>query len=360
MGSQTTLVVASGPGREHLLLPALDSVHQAGLCEKAMVLWGADRWPTSFSEFGDWLSFFPCAGGSLRKVLPFVEATAKESGFAFWMRDDEKLVLRGTPPAPITHDLEILARRGVWVPIVYGGKGHPEPRFFSATFKFPEFVRPTLFGVSPHFTDGEATVGSFILQRQRSRAPKARLRVNLGCGSRTFSLWDNVDHDPECTPDHLLDLGNDALPYAGHSVEAIYFSHALDHLTLAEGFHCLRECHRVLRVHGVLRVVVCDLAAFVTAYNEKDLDRFAYFQPPEFAAAKSQGLKLGMLACGSMSDRKKYSGHKLLMDGEALVERLKDAGFRDVRLRGENEFHEAFSDVDDIFPDHSLYGEATR
>ena len=358
---QTTLVVASNTGREATLLGTLDSVAKTGICEHAVVVWGEVPYPKAIQDrFGDWLTFENRAL-PLREVLPFVQEVAKRDGFAFWLRDDERVRPLGALPAPITNDLVALARPGLWVEIDYGGRGHPEPRLLSASIELPPFLRPTLFGLPISATGGLITVTSFVIQRVRERAPKRCVRLNLGCGSRTFSLWDNIDHDPECAPDHLLDLGNDPLPYADNSVEAIYFSHALDHLTFREGQFILGECLRVLRPGGVLRVVVCDLATFVLAYKRGTLDEFAYFQPPEFFAAKSQGLKLGMLACGGMSDRRKYSGHKLLMDGPALVECLELAGFAEAHVTAENEIsYESFCDTDDIFPDHSVFLEGTK
>lgn len=359
-GMFTTAVVASGPGRESLATTALGALHDTGLCERAVLLWGPGVPPMGIETYGGWLTIERCPGGSLRHVLPFVLEQAQAGGFAFWLRDDERVRVNGPVARPITSDLAVLKRRGIWVRIFYGGRAHPEPRFFSGQMRFPEYIRPTLFGISPVDTDGELVAATITIERLRWSSPPGRTRLNLGCGSRTYSLWDNIDHDAECQPDHQLDLGNQPLPYKDNSVEAIYHSHALDHLTFREGQFCLGECRRVLKPGGVLRVVVCDLGKFAEAYTAGTLNQFAYFQPAEFAAAKTQGLKFGMLACGGMSDRKFYSGHKLLMDGPALVECLELAGFAGVHLCAENEYHEQFSDVDDVFPDHSLYVAATR
>lgn len=358
--SFTTAVVASGPRRESLAAATLQVLHAAGLCEKAVLLWGPGVPPAGIETYGGWLTVERCAGGSLRHVLPFVLEQARAGGFAFWLRDDERVRVNGPVARPITSDLALLKHRGIWVRVFFGGRAHPEPRFFSEKMRFPDYIRPTLFGISPADTDGELIAATITIERLRAPSPAGHTRLNLGCGSRTFSLWDNIDHDAECQPDHRLDLGNQPLPYKDNSVEVIYFSHALDHLTFREGQFCLGECLRVLKPGGVLRVVVCDLEKFARAYVDGTLNQFAYFQPAEFAAAKTYGLKFGMLACGGMSDRKFYSGHKLLMDGPALCECLELAGFKDVGLPGEQDYHGLFSDVDDIFPDHSVYAECAK
>ena len=355
---KTTLVTASGFGREALLTRALQSVFSLGVCEDAVVAWDGRIPPDLSVSFGDRVRF-EC-GTDLRHALRVVENYAEVSGFALWLRDDERLVATGNGqvPAPITADLVALKRRGIWLDVCREvGIGRPEPRFFAAGFRFPEFIRPSLFGIHPALTDGLLKVSSIGILR--TLAPNAdEVRLNIGCGSRTFSGWVNIDHDSECGPDRLIDVGTTPLPYPDKSVVAVYCSHALDHLSWREGQFFLRECRLVLRPGAPARFVVCDLRAFATAYLDGTIDKFAWFQPPEFSAARTPGMRFGFVACGNMGDRGSWRGHKHLYDGPSLCEMLQDAGFHDVAERGENEYAPEFRDVDDVFPDHSCYCEA--
>ena len=354
---RTTLVVASGPGREAYVIGALESVFSLGVCEDAVVAWDGSVPPLLPVPFRDRVRF-ECGTG-FRHVLRVVENIAETAGFAFWIRDDERLMATGSGqvPTPITPDLVALKRRGVWLDICRtDGVGHPEPRFFAAGFRFPLNIRPSLFGVPPGLTDGELRVTSLGILRTRSADP-AEIRLNIGCGSRTFSGWVNIDHDLECAPDRLIDVGTTLLPYSDQSVEAIYCSHALDHLSWREGRFFLRECFRVLRVGAPIRVVVCDLRAFAEAYLDGTIDKFAWFQPPEFRAARTPGMKFGFVACGNMGDRGSWRGHKHLYDAASLCEMIQAAGFRNVQARGENEYAPEFRDVDDVFPGSSVYVE---
>jgi hypothetical protein len=56
------------------------------------------------------------------------------------------------------------------------------------------------------------------------------------------------------------------LPFADCTFEAIYHSHLLEHLRRELALPFLRECHRVLRPGGVLRIAVPDLEAIVRLY----------------------------------------------------------------------------------------------
>jgi len=89
--------------------------------------------------------------------------------------------------------------------------------------------------------------------------------LNLGCGHRFHPAWTNIDFVSTGTGviAHNLTQG---IPFPDASFDVVYHSHLLEHLpkTAAESF--LRECYRVLRPQGVLRVVVPDLEQIASTY----------------------------------------------------------------------------------------------
>jgi hypothetical protein len=56
------------------------------------------------------------------------------------------------------------------------------------------------------------------------------------------------------------------LPFASTSFDVVYHSHVLEHLTRPEAQSLMRECWRVLRPGGLIRVVVPDLEKIATDY----------------------------------------------------------------------------------------------
>src|SRR3981081_2098943 len=91
--------------------------------------------------------------------------------------------------------------------------------------------------------------------------------LNLGCGNAFHADWTNVDispHDPSVIPHNL----NEPLPFSDREFSVVYHSHVLEHLSRHEGEIFLRECHRVLKPGGVLRVVVPDLERITRLYLE--------------------------------------------------------------------------------------------
>ncbi len=114
------------------------------------------------------------------------------------------------------------------------------------------------------------------------------LRLNLGCATQVVDGWVNVDYAPgarlaklpgfaplnrrlrllhtDWDPRIVLQDLRKPLAWPDGSVDAIYSSHTLEHLSRAAGRRLLAECHRVLRPGGILRVVVPSFASVVEQY----------------------------------------------------------------------------------------------
>lgn len=101
--------------------------------------------------------------------------------------------------------------------------------------------------------------------RQRESAPLRCL--NLGCGSRYVPGWTNVDMAAS-GPGVLVHDLRTPLPFPDDSFDLAYHSHVLEHFSRADGENLLRECVRVLRPGGILRVVVPDLEQIARRYLE--------------------------------------------------------------------------------------------
>lgn len=128
--------------------------------------------------------------------------------------------------------------------------------------------------------------------------------MNLGSGPVSPAGWINIDRSPSLTiaripgakallnycgvlqdvhmiewPSSIMrhDFTN-GLPFNDRTVEAVYTSHALEHVYLDQVAAVLRECRRVLRSGGILRIALPDAEALARQlletgdgrrYNEK-------------------------------------------------------------------------------------------
>ena len=108
--------------------------------------------------------------------------------------------------------------------------------------------------------------------------------VNLGCGGRFINEWTNFDfisNSPFVKQVNLIK----GIPLESEEVDFVYHSHVLEHFDKSQGEHFIRECYRVLKKEGVLRVVVPDLEQIAINYlqtlkevkeknNEKNIARY--------------------------------------------------------------------------------------
>jgi predicted SAM-dependent methyltransferase len=89
--------------------------------------------------------------------------------------------------------------------------------------------------------------------------------LNLGCGHRFHADWTNVDFVSTGKGVIAYDL-TQGIPFPNASFDVVYNSHVLEHFPKTEAEAFLRECCRVLRPQGILRVVVPDLEQIARSY----------------------------------------------------------------------------------------------
>lgn len=134
------------------------------------------------------------------------------------------------------------------------------------------------------------------------------------------------------------------LPWRDGSFEAVYASHLLEHLHLSEGMALLRECHRVLRPGGVIRIVVPDLESAIRDYVERR-EHAETYRNTFLTRTRADELNSRMLfheatpvpggfAMRTFRLHNAFHQHKWMYDAESLSAHLSAAGFREVARRG--------------------------
>ncbi len=190
-------------------------------------------------------------------------------------------------------------------------------------------------------------------------------RLHLGCGPNTPEGWINLDGswnawlgkhprlrrllkalhvvpatlpDISWSPNILIHDVRRRLPFHDNFLSAIYASHLLEHLYLEEAKTLLKECFRVLKPAGVLRMVVPDLRAVVLEYmgenafgNSSNSDTMC----PGDRLNKRLHLRSPEPPSGNAIYRlyralKDFHSHKWMYDADSLMYHFKWAGFVDV------------------------------
>jgi len=191
------------------------------------------------------------------------------------------------------------------------------------------------------------------------------VKLNLGCGPKPFKGWINIDKSWNVylckipllkkliirlllslgwvTKDaivHVVDYPPDldirrcdvrkGLKFDDMSVDGIYTSQMLEHLHKEDAMFVLKECYRVLKPGGILRVVVPDLKIYTKEYMNKEECSDNNDIP---AADKFMD---NLMLQGIGDDRPLFyklmcKRHQWTYDFDSLAKRLYDCGFSEVK-----------------------------
>jgi predicted SAM-dependent methyltransferase len=178
--------------------------------------------------------------------------------------------------------------------------------------------------------------------------PASPLRLNLGCGPNALDGWTNIDSVAHPGVDHVADL-REGLPFG--EVAFIYAEHFIEHLAYDDALSLMRECRRVLRDDGVLRLSTPNLDWVVASHYRRTFEKEEH----------------ELLGCFWMNTAFHGWGHQFLWNFATLKATLLDAGFGKV-VRGQYgesihpelraiERHEQSDDFDEL--SHILIVEAS-
>lgn len=146
-------------------------------------------------------------------------------------------------------------------------------------------------------------------------------RLHLGCGKVYLDGWVNVDLDSDMA-DIKLDI-TEALPFDDNSCELIFTEHMLEHLSVEQGVAFLKECLRVLKNGGVLRVAMPSLDRLIQRSYDGTWREADWLSWPEFRHVSTRAQMLNMAF--------RDWGHQWLYDQEELYRRLKESGFEKIK-----------------------------
>ena len=183
------------------------------------------------------------------------------------------------------------------------------------------------------------------------------VKINHGCGSVRPSGWVNTDSSLNANLQKIPVVGktisrllhkvqyddsnvvymnlNKRWKYDDNSVDVVYASHLLEHLTLKSADLFLKESYRCLKPGGGIRIVVPDLYKICKRYiHEYEAEEKA--DPTEFILWAINMHREGQY--GSPGGFKKmifeWQGyphqHKYMYDEKSLAKKFREAGFNNI------------------------------
>lgn len=143
-------------------------------------------------------------------------------------------------------------------------------------------------------------------------------RLHLACGPHLLDGWANIDllGSRQVNAWNL----NDGLPVPDHSIEYIFCEHFIEHITRPQAVRLLRECRRVLRTGGVIRLSTPDLRKVVNEYLAANTGEW---HDVEWYPASP---------CCMLNEAMRMWGHRFVYDKDELIKVFNEAGFGQIEF----------------------------
>ncbi len=110
-----------------------------------------------------------------------------------------------------------------------------------------------------------------IMELAMSKLSRSTFKaINLACGSKLCCKegWLNADHEPFDT-ERVVNINLlKTLPFEEGGFDVVYHSQFLEHLSYDQGLDFIKECKRILKPGGVVRIVTPDLEDQAKSYLE--------------------------------------------------------------------------------------------
>jgi len=151
-------------------------------------------------------------------------------------------------------------------------------------------------------------------------------RLQIGGGYHTKQGWINGDL---IAGDIYLDAAR-RFPFPDESIDLVFAEQFIEHLSFEQGSYCLRECCRVLKKGGKIRLSTPDLENLCSLYKNNNPDVDLKTVMARHKAQHNRGLTT---PCHLMNDFFRLWGHSFIYDEQTLRMQLGQAGFSSILRR---------------------------
>ena len=183
-----------------------------------------------------------------------------------------------------------------------------------------------------------------VIDKYLSEQTVAKLQI--GAGPYLLKGWLNTDFMTtlrDGTPMYM-DAGK-PFPIPDASFDYVFSEHLFEHLTYPQATNMLKECYRIMKPGGVIRIATPNLQFLVDMYlhPEKSINK-AYV---EFNAQRSD---LPSDPVYTISYFHTSWGHQIIYDPDSLTHFLEQIGFKDIcRCEVSKSEHKALTGVEQHF-----------
>lgn len=156
-------------------------------------------------------------------------------------------------------------------------------------------------------------------------------KLSFGCGDNVLPGWFNTDlNEQPVNSIYYIDMTH-SLPINDETFDYIELEHNIEHLGYMEGTKLIRECYRILKIGGIIRIVTPDLERLVKIYQSKSSKANEYRQWMLKDYIDEEPLSIECIPAIVLNNSVRAWGHKFIYDETTLKSTLAHIGFKDIR-----------------------------
>ncbi len=150
-------------------------------------------------------------------------------------------------------------------------------------------------------------------------------KLQIGSGKNILKGWLNTDINPGRVGSSICLDATKRFPFGNGTFDYVFCEHLIEHMEYREGVRMLRECFRVLKPGGKMRISTPDIHFLIELYSPK---KTALQKKYISWAMKSFMPKIGIKEdVFVINNFFRAWGHKFIYDFEVMKETMESAGF---------------------------------
>jgi predicted SAM-dependent methyltransferase len=164
-----------------------------------------------------------------------------------------------------------------------------------------------------------------LLKRYLSR--QGALKLHVGCGQHSLDGWLNADISPRTAAIFRLDA-TERFPFGNDTFDFVFSEHMIEHIPHAAALSMLKECNRVLKKGGRIRISTPDMAFLAKLYSNRRTDleeRYIRWTIDNCVQDAPRPDAIFVI-----NNFVRDWGHQFIYDENALRSSLEDAGFAQI------------------------------
>lgn len=152
--------------------------------------------------------------------------------------------------------------------------------------------------------------------------------LHIGCGDNVLPGWLNTEYEERPPRRGIFLDATKSFPLPDESFDLIFSEHMIEHVPADSGAIMLRECHRVLRPGGRIRISTPRLE-FLAELILRPGDEHRHYADFHYSVLAQPGSVRS--PAGIVNDYHRLWGHQFVYDRESFRQALAEAGFVEIQ-----------------------------